>query len=145
MRMNRYDRSIAKATKRKRDLEGKGLYVYQNTSSGDLFLPKPTKSGVTRVGLNEEFQGDDYYMFMLGTRELRLVRVIENPAAQLAESKMMEDKLITEQPPVVTNEGTVEFVKKPEKLKKLNENQPYQLPADDVLLNENPLEGIEII
>ena len=145
MRMNRYDKRIMQSERRKRNLEGKGLYVYQNTSSGDLFLPKPTKSGVTRVGLNEEFQGDDYYMFMLGTRELRLVRVIENPAAQLAESKMMEDKLITEQPPVVTNEGTVEFVKKSEKLKKLNENQPYQLPADDVLLNENPLEGIEII
>ena len=153
---------------------GKGLYVYQNNTSGDLFLPRATKSGVTRVGYKEEFQGDDYYMFMLGTGELRLTRIIEQPPTAQAQAQAQalneareiqmedrknvagtgqpvcqyhEDKLITEQPPVVTNEGTVEFVaQKPEdKKRKLHENRPYQLPADDVLLNENPLEGIEII
>ena len=146
-----------RAQKRKEILMGKGLYVYQNNTSGDLFLPRPTKSGINRIGFKEEFQGDDYYMFMVHNNELRLVRIIEQPpTAQALASQQslneamenqMEDKLITEQPPVVTNEGTVEFVaRKPEdKRKKLNENRPYQLPTDDVLLNENPLEGIEII
>jgi hypothetical protein len=152
MRLSKYQKNILRGERRHEQLHGKGMYVYQNNTSGDLFLPRPTKSGISRVALREEFQGDDYYMFMVRNNELRLIRVIEQPQAEqvLTEATEipMEEKLITEQPPVVTNEGTVEFhTHKPEeKRQKLNENRPYQVPQPgDVLLNENPLEGIEII
>lgn len=151
MRLNKYEKNMLRAQKRKAALSGKGLYVFRNNTSGDLLLPRPTKSGITRVSTNEEFQGDDYYMFMVRNNELRLVRQIESPeqpAKTLNETTEpnMADKLITEQPPVVTNEGTVEFVEQKPKQQKLDEHKPNeQQPQPDVLLNENPLDGIEII
>lgn len=60
----------------------------------------------------------------------------------------MQDKLIVEQPPTVTTEGTEEVTvtETPEKKKKkLNEAQPAGDKSGDVLLNENPLDGVEII
>jgi hypothetical protein len=154
MRLTKYQKTVLRAQKRKSELSGGGVFVFRNNSSGDLFLPRPTKSGTTRVAVNEEFVGDDYYMFMVQSNELRLVRIIESPdvaeARPINESteEPMADKLITEQPPVVTNEGTVEFVEqKPKKQqqKKLNEGPQVLQQLPDVLLNENPLEGIEII
>ena len=122
MRLTKYQKNVMRAEKRRDALQGKGLYVYRNNTSGDLFLPKPTKSGVSKVGLREEFQGDDYYMFMVKSNELHLMRVIESPqeTAVLRESteQPMEDKLITEQPPVVTTEGTVEYVQQKPKDKR---------------------------
>jgi len=150
MRLSRYEVKQLRHQKRKAALEGQGVYVFRNNTSGELFLPRPTKSGITRVPVNEEFQGDDYYMFMVRNNELRLVRQIEAPPKptvvnEQTENTMSEDKLITEQPPVVTNEGTVEFVEKPKNpQQKLNENQPAEQPQD-ILLNENPMDGIEII
>jgi len=148
MRLSKYEENMLRAQKRKADLSGKGQYIYRNNTSGDLFLPRPTKSGTTRVAVNEEFLGDDYYMFMVRNNELRLVRQIEAPDAPIINEQSentMSDKLITEQPPIVTNEGTVEYVEEPKKPEqKLNENQPPQ-PDQDVLLNENPMDGIEII
>ena len=151
MRLSKYEKNILRNQKRKAALGGKGLFVFRNNTSGELFLPRATKSGITRVAEGDEFQGDDYYMFMVRNNELRLVRQIEpaNPPPVINEQvePTMADKLITEQPPVVTNEGTVEWVEKPieSEKKKLNESQPDQQGQQDILLNENPMDGIEII
>jgi len=154
MRLNKYEKNVLRAQKRKSALSGDGVFVFRNNTSGDLFLPRPTKSGTSKVAVNEEFVGDNYYMFMVQSNELRLVKIIESPSVAQVQpinestEQPMADKLITEQPPIVTNEGTVEFVEqKPEKQQqKLNETQPQkEEPQPDVLLNENPLDGIEII
>ncbi len=57
----------------------------------------------------------------------------------------MTDKLIMDQPDVVTTEGTVEQVVVDEAEKKLNEGQPVQDSQEDVLLTEDPMDGVEII
>lgn len=152
MRLNKYEKNMMRAQKRLSGLSGKGIYVFRNNTSGDLFLPRKTKSGVTRVAIGQEFQGDDYYMYMVHNNELRLVRTIQTPEQQQqslheATEQAMDHKLITEQPPVVTTEGTVEYVQKQEQNQKpLNENRPHANNASpEVLLNENPLEGVEII
>lgn len=160
MRLSKYQKNVLRAEKRKSELSGNGTFLFRNNTSGDLILPRPTKSGNVRIPANEEFVGDDYYMFMVQSNELRLVKVIEpakkedtaaNTLNESNESKesQMNDKLITEQPPTVTDEGTVEFVeqKPKEKEEELNEDVPGTEASKqhDVLLNENPMDGIDII
>ena len=158
MRLNKYQTNILRAQKRTAALVGKGVFVYRNNTSGDLFLPRPTKSGITRVAKNGVFQGDDYYMFLVHNGELRLVQVIEPVQKDEVTDKMLSEgvsqntseQLITEQPPTVTNEGTVEFHVKSDQQKPLNEDgQPKKDESktgeSDVLLNEDPLDGVEII
>lgn len=151
MKLNKYQQGMLRQERREANLSGKGLFVYRNNTSGELFLPRPTKSGQSRVKFQEEFQGDDYYMYMVRNNELRLVKQIESaqPAApqvlnENSMEKKMDDKLITEQPPTVTNEGTIEYVSDSGEQIKLNESQP-QDQKQDVLLNENPLDGVEIL
>lgn len=150
MRFSKYEKNMLRSLKRTAALAGKGVYVYQNNTRGDLMLPRPTKSGVVKVLRNEQFQGDDYYMFMVRNNELSLVKTLEHPNQNETINEgtdHMSDKLITEQPPMVTNEGTVEYqVPGNQKHQKLNENKPnQQSQQQDILLNENPLDGIEIL
>lgn len=152
MRLNKHQKSMLNAERRKNLLSGKGRILFRNNTGGDLILPRPTKSGITQVKRGQTFEGDDYYMYMVHeTHELRVSRVIESPQPQhLTENteQNMDDKLITEQPPVVTTEGTVEFVEQKigTKKKKLNENFPKGKDVqNDILLNENPLDGVDII
>jgi hypothetical protein len=113
------------------DSYGEGQFIFENNTKGDLYLPRPTKSGRKRVGRGEQFIGDNYY-FQMVPQELKYIKeVIEM------------EKLITEQPPVVTKDGTVEYVaKNPDK--PLNENQPED-KKEDILLTEAPMEGIKIL
>jgi len=157
VRLSKYEKNMLRAQKRKAALEGTGVFVFRNNTSGELHLPRPTKSGLRKVPLKEEFQGDDYYMFMVRNNELRLVRQLEPTDLQKQQAKLvteqkqqehntMHEKLIVEQPPTVTTEGTEEVnVTKTPKKQKLNETQPADGQVDDVLLNENPLDGVEII
>lgn len=56
----------------------------------------------------------------------------------------MQKSLITEQPPIITTKGTVEYVQINPALAKLNEID-HEEKVEDVLITENPLEGVEII
>ena len=60
---------------------------------------------------------------------------------------MLEQKLILDQPDRVTNEGTVENVVQQQPKKKVKQNESRQpKPAQpDVLLNEDPMAGVEIL
>jgi hypothetical protein len=113
------------------DSYGEGQFIFENNTKGDLYLPRPTKSGRKRVGRGEQFVGDNYY-FQMVPAELKYIK----------EAIEME-KLITEQPPTVTRDGTVEFVAKNAD-KPLNENQPED-DKEDILLTESPLDGIKIL
>jgi len=153
MRVNKYEARILRK-KKELESEGRGLFVFKNNTSGELYLPRATKSGVRKVDKMGEFQGTDYFMQMVKTGELRLMRVIQSPnePAQgsnlLKEGHQMQDeneKLIIEQPPTITAEGeSVTFMDKKGKKKKLNE-QPQNQDSGDILLTESPLGGVEII
>lgn len=141
---SRAEKQYLNQIRRESLLQGKGAYIYQNNTSGDLMLPRPTKSGKKMVFLKEEFQGDDYYIPMVRNGELKLVRVIDTGESALNEGVNMSERLITEQPPVVTSDGKVEFVVQDKKSKKLNET-PDNEPNTEVLLTEAPIGSVELI
>lgn len=156
MKINRYSKKTSRYERqgqRREYLEyvqkGEGLYVYRNRhKEATLDLPKPTKSGRTWVGPNEEWQGDNYYMGLVRSGEAVLVREIYSPEEErkMNNQNLQEQKLIVDQPDTVTEAGTVEHVIPTAKpAQALTEGQPAAEQTKDVLLNENPLTGVEII
>jgi len=147
-RLNRYERRVAQKEKLEHDLSGGGKYIYQNNTDGDLKLPKPTQQGITTVGPRNMFEGDSYYMKWVGSpmNMLRLVQVVEDVNQKKNEEKMMnEQKLILDQPDTVTTKGTVERVVVNPGQNVINDSVKTQDPPKDILLNEDPLDGVEII
>jgi hypothetical protein len=155
-KMNRFEKKANRQQKMKDALHGEGLYVYENNTRGDLDLPKPTASGKKSLKVGEQFQGDNYYMRLVPTM-LRYIRCIvpagqqqaveqAAPAQPLNEGTTMSEKqLILNQPDRVTNKGKVEHVvNQPQQ--PLNEGQPTKsAPTPEVLINEDPMDGVEII
>lgn len=152
-KMNRLERREFQKQKLAIDLAGTGVYVYENNTSGTLKLPKPTASGKRVLAHKEQFQGDSYFMCLVKPPNnlLKLVNVIatenlpENQTQTLVETNMSE-KLILDQPDRVTAEGTVEQVVKNPAQQKLNDSvEKNPTPPKEVLLTEEPMDGIEII
>jgi|SRR5579859_1254568 len=121
-----------KLEKYKEDMKGEGMYIFENNTKGDLFLPRPTQSGQRLVPKGRQFQGDSYYFSMLKTNEIKLIKELAPQHSQL----------LTEQPPTVTDEGQVEYVVQPKETK-INEQQNDA--QEDVLLCESPVDGIKIL
>lgn len=107
-----------------KEIVREGQYVFENNTSGDLSLPRPTIDGLKMVRKNGRFIGDKYYMQMV-PQELKYIREVEAST----------ERLITEQPPVVTHLGQVEFVEQKIESKK----------DEEVLLTESPIAGLQII
>lgn len=136
--------------KLKNSLSGSGVYVYENNSDADLSLPKPTASGIRVVGPRKRFQGDSYFMSWVGPpmNLLKLVEVVvpQSPQKFANEETEMENKLILDQPDTVTQSGKVEYVVAGDPaVKQLNDNVDPTKKAPEVLLTEDPLDGVEII
>ena len=137
-KFNKYEMKEVRQEILTKALHGEGLYLYQNNTNGDLKLPRPTNSGVQSVGSRQQFQGDNYYMQLVRTGELRLIKEIQAPQVNI-----MENKLILDQPDTITQKGKVEHVVETEAPKKLNEEETSQ---EEVLLNENPVtDGFVIV
>lgn len=140
-KMNKFEKRDLKKSLVSEAMSGSGIFVYKNRSAcADLTLPRATASGTRKIPPNGQFQGDSYYMQMVKTGELQLVEVVQTPEQALAaqqEAQMAEEKLILDQPEIITEQGTVEHVvdKKVPK-QKLNEGGDQKQP--DILLNESP-------
>jgi hypothetical protein len=128
---------------------GQNLYLFRNRSTfATLSLPKKSVDGKKTVGPanpripgSGEWIGDSYFIEMnVKKGEAVIVKEILLP-----EANQMEEKLILDQPPTVTNQGTVEHVAvNPNK--PLNENpQNPQVKPSEVLLTEDPMAGVTII
>jgi len=75
---NRHERKQIQLEKLAQSLKGAGIYVYKNASrTGTLSLPKEIASGRKTVGPGEEFQGDSYFMSLVRTGDLIMVRAIK--------------------------------------------------------------------
>jgi hypothetical protein len=153
-KMNRYERRIMNQEKLKNNMSGKGVYLYENNTNGELRLPKPTESGLTTVGPGKRFQGDSYFMKWVGhpNNFLKFIEEIipQNPKQEttcvLEESNMNnENKLLLDQPDCVTTEGKIERVVTEPKQKPMNDNVQPTPKNPEVLLTEDPLDGVEII
>lgn len=144
-KFNKFEKKEVRAQMLQNALAGEGLYLFRNSTNSDLSLPRPTSSGLRVIGPMAEFQGDNYYMQMVKTGLLRLVKELQSPENQrmaLEEKTMNEQKLILDQPDMITEHGKVEHVvagQKPQQ--KLNETKKDKQPQPDVLLNEAPVEA----
>lgn len=136
-KMSKYDKANFRQEKLRAAMAGAGKYLFKNNTSGELDLPKDPLVGSKKIPKNGEFLGDSYFLQMLKTNDLRLVRIIEDKDAPM-------EKLITEQPPVVTDAGKVEFVINDPKKKKLNEEGDVE-KKKQILLTEDPMGGVVIV
>jgi hypothetical protein len=152
-KLNRYERRAVHAEKLKNDMSGTGIYVYENNTDADLKLPKATASGIRTVGPRKRFQGDSYYMSWVGS-PMNLLRFIEeispkdNPFQENTQEQNMENqkKLLLDQPDTITNQGKIEHVVVQNQPQPLNDSTgPVQQSTGEVLLTEDPLDGVEII
>lgn len=115
----------------KKQMSGTGRYIFKNNTRGDLILPKKPNGSKTAVLMKgQTFEGDSYF-FKMVPQELIFI----------GEAEMKKDILLTEQPPVVTHDGQVEFVRTSEE-KPMNEDS--KLPKK-VLLTEPSGEGVTIL
>lgn len=149
-RLSRYDKRLLQAEKKKHDMGGSGIYVYENNTDADLKLPKPTESGIRTVGPRKRFQGDSYFLNWVGSpmNLLRLIdTVVPRNSQKLQEQTMNEKQLLLDQPDTITHQGKIERViaEPVQTLTDNTANHEQKKPAVDVLLNENPLDGLEII
>jgi hypothetical protein len=144
---NKYTLREMKRQKRENALKGDGEYRFVNNTRGDLTLEKPPISGKNPVPVGQTFVGDNYFLRMMKTGDIRLVEVIK-PAQCERKEIMPEQKLMLDQPSRFTNQGQTEHVVPDNKAAKpLVENQPNQpnKKAANTLITEDPLEGVEIL
>jgi hypothetical protein len=134
-RKQRRERMLEKRDAR---MHGEGLYIFQNITGADLMLPRPTKAGRRTVGPREKFIGDSYY------KTMKDVACLQEVQSEMTTSNQQEQTLLTEVPPTVTHNGKVEYIQKQPGIKPINENEKNKVPVD-VLLTEQPLEGIRIM
>ena len=139
-KFNKYEKKEVQHQMLANALAGEGLYLFENNTKADLSLPRPTRSGIRSVGPKQQFQGDSYYMQMVRQGHLRLIKVLQTPeeerAADLKEQMMQEQKLILNQPDIITEHGKVEHVVANTPVRPLHEAGDQKQP--DVLLNESP-------
>lgn len=135
---------VAERRERLKNIQaGTGIFIFRNNSKGELSLPKKSLDGKRTVQPRETFRGDSYF-FQLRP-EVTLVETIEDNKNPNERNNMTEQKLILDQPDRVTPAGKVESVVVSPK-QKLNETQPQtQTQSAEVLINEDPLSGIQII
>lgn len=151
-KFNKYEKKEVRAQQIENALHGEGLYLFRNSTKGDLTLPRPTKSGLRTIGPGKEFQGDSYYMQLVKQGHCRLIKEIQSPEQQQAvlNEANMEEKLILDQPDIITEQGKVEHVvPKTPPVQKIDENLPAQKTngkkPEDFLLNETAGEGFVIV
>jgi hypothetical protein len=135
------------ATKDK--ITGTGLYRFKNNSKGTLMLPKPAQDGRRQIGEGEEFIGDSYFITFM-KKELIIIEqiTIKAPEPLVEERINMSERLILDQPDTIKVDGKIEHVVRGQQ----PAQQPLPLIEDDadptkkkVLINEDPLDGIEIV
>ena len=128
--------------KKSNELAGKGVYIFENITNSDFLLPKPNLDNKKFVAPKQKFRGDSYFLNLVKTRMLRLVKVVDN-----GEDKIMnENKLILDQPDIVKNSGKVEHVQVNNPNVQLNDNvDNVEKKQENVLLTEDPIGSIQIV
>jgi len=144
-KLNRYQRRAAQQQVLADSLKGDGNYLFQNNTRGDYILPKKSRDGIKLLNKDAMFEGDSYFFQLVRTGELKFIRELTAKVERTEE--MTPKKLILDQPDRVTAQGTVEHVVADPKAKPLNEVAPTrkQAPPAEVLLTEDPMDGVEII
>jgi hypothetical protein len=147
------------------DVQGTHLYTFENHRNHDLSLPRRSYDGKTLIPPRGRFKGDEYFLMLQKSGQIRLVSselfvkpqpvaaVIEQPVAEkvvvITETKQENnmEKLILDQPDRVTTQGHTEQVacNQPRKINDATELNAKAKENGEVLLTENPLDGVDII
>lgn len=155
-KLTKQEKMIANKYKKENMYKGYGIYVFENNTKADLMLPKPTLSNQKIVPPQGRFRGDSFFLSMVKNNSLKLVEVIQSEDEALKNSNKnidsvgdnMENKLILDQPAMVTTKGTVEHVQIGKNCN-LKQNENLNVNEEevnkDVLLVEDPVGSIEII
>lgn len=145
MKLSKLESREYRKKKMERAIQGEGLYIFRNKTPGDLMLPKPAEGGVRTVPSGQEFQGDSYFMCLVKTNQCSLVQELVSP--QQTKEQKMQEKLLLDQPEQITAAGQVEHVvaKEPQQVPLNEVPVATETPTTDVLLTEDPLDGVDII
>lgn len=160
MKQNRADilrERYAKIQQNSQNIQTGTLYIFENHKSNDFDLPKKSLCGKKLIGPKGTFKGDEYFITFVKTGDLRIKEVLAAPVAlpkqdpvpvkplnETTEVKM--EKLILDQPDKFTVKGqTEQVVVNQPKMQNLSEITGESTVQEDVLLNENPMAGIQII
>jgi len=144
VKVNKYTLREMKRQKRENALKGDGEYLFVNNTRGDLTLEKPPIKGRNPVPIGQTFVGDNYFLKLMRSGDIRLIEVLKPAECERTEI-MTDQKLILDQPNRFTNQGQTEHVVPEDKgVKSLIENHPHK-PIVDKLITEDPLEGVEIL
>lgn len=133
-KFNKYEKAEVRRDMLEKAYHGEGLYLYENHTQADLTLPRPTASGLRVIGSKQQFQGDNYYLQLVRSGLLRMIKELQSPEQERA-AMLQEERLILDQPDTITAQGRVEHVIE-KKVQKLNESDND--PQEEVLLNEGP-------
>lgn len=150
IKLTRQEKRTMQKEKLQNSLCGTGSFIFENNTDGDLNLPKATKCGLRNIGPRKRFEGDSYYMKWVGSpmNLLKLIEEIKEVIPQTLEKENVmkeEKKLILDQPDTVNNQGKIEHVVADAPQQNLNDNTDPEQKNQDILLNESPVDGVEII
>lgn len=143
----------AKIQKSSQNIQTGTLYIFENHRNNDFSLPVKSHCGKKMIGPRGRFTGDSYFLSFVKTGDIRMIQVLEHkaedtPSVLKEASEGNMEKLILDQPEKFTVKGHTEHVvAETPGQKKLTEisGQNAGQTQPDVLLTENPLEGIDII
>lgn len=125
-------------------LAGDGIYLYKNNGRADILLAKTTKEGYKMVAPGQQFRGDSHFKQYISQG----VIILKDETPVVNEGIKMEEKLLLDQPATHTVQGKVEsiMVKSTPQKQKLNETIPPTVAgAEDILITEDPMGGVEIL
>lgn len=145
-RLTPAERRVQNEERARQARAGTGLYVFQNATRSQLKLPKPSADGVVMVDPGKQFRGDSYFKQFVGAPHgmLHMVGIVDEPRnKEIAVVSESVNKLLLDQPDVVTTQGTVEQVEKQSKKRKQLKEKTQN--DDEILLTEDPIDGVEII
>jgi hypothetical protein len=157
---------IMKAQQGHMDVQGTHLYTFENHRNHDLSLPRRSYDGKTLIPPRGQFKGDEYFLMLQKSGQIRLVSSepfvkpqpvvaaqVQQPVVEKVEvikENLQEntmEKLILDQPDRVTVQGHSEQVacNQPKQINDASEVNAKAKQSGEVLLTENPLDGVDII
>jgi hypothetical protein len=124
-------------------LNGDGAYIFENITKGDLWLPKPSFDGSKGpIPSKGRWKGDSYFIGLVKSGDARIIETCGSKPTE-SQEKNMQERLLVDQPDRLTVEGVVEQIVKSDH--PLNEGEPIPDPKNSILINEDPLQGVEIL
>lgn len=105
---NRYQRKVLRKRHNLVSVEDKGVYIYENNTAGELMLPKPSLDGKRRIGAKQQFKGDGYFMQLVRSGMLRLIKVLVDGRGNKIETHDTHDvKINKKEVDILKSEGIV--------------------------------------